>query len=1648
VDGVRGKALSFDGVDSYVEIPTLQNPSTSDWATEAWIKTTNPSSGVIITKRHEENQKSLTLHIGSWAGVKQNNGLSYFSDDESNYEVGAVGTTNIADGEWHHLVGIRKGLNFYIYVDGNLEGQNNIKYGNFALNDITSSNKWQIGHSGAWNEYFDGLIDEVRIYNRALTAEEVKEQYDDGGLPNTQILNLLPVNGSRLGSTEVQFSWRTSSDSSTNLYLKSEDENIYAHYSDNSGKFHSINRTLTRNKWYYYYVSSGSATSENRSFYIDNGIEFSKKSYNFTIERDYSQLVSVSVRNTDSSPHSLLVSTNNPYNDLILGFIGNGSQDQEIMLNPGENKDIALSIFAQDAMLSDYRLQISLNATDSSVFDYAMINLKIRQPNINYTVTEITADPYTLTKTFRVNNNGDPITDFSIFAEGELANKVLFKPAISHANVGSGESFTFKLVPFIESNAPITGLINATGAGKYKTIEVNFSQSGGKTKYTSVLSNVTICMGTNSWYCTNNPDITNTLYLPPGLDSSDVKAAVLAINFSLPWNAADYRNHNVNISLNGHPVKSLIDTIPNGLYLIAIDPSYLNYGSTGTSANTIEIDTKHLNGGHYVVATGIELRLKLNELTTSLFADSQDQADIIAKNMDFLCDKCVPKTEIVSIEAFPASGQLTVSNNQNITFNISVKVKNTGSGVLQVEVYKGNSLITKSFKDVAGSPDALENFTISFQAPNAAGAYDYKILTRFREAATGELTDGDFCDVRDQITYKINVVVPDIPSELNQNKSDGTTQITVGGATDERTVVFSARVSDPDSDRVGLQIELRRLDENNGQFDETLGGLKTSDLVLSGSEVTITVNDLIDANYHWRARAIDENGNVGQWQEFGVNLILQVDFIVEVSTTTPTPTPITISIVTPVDNSLETGLVNFKGNANGGTPPYIYTWTSNIDGTLRTTAPTISTSDEFNNAPTLGKHDINFRVQDSTGNVQIQTITLNVVISAPDIYIIPVNYKSYNPGFVPDSDLSKVVLEERATSVMSYYLHSSYNALYLNFKPPLDTITLPESQSYYESYEEKNVVNAQQIKIMRDVNEILKYPKYSQKYSQIGGATVVIVLNNIQRMVPYTYIKDLDRPYILVYRDNNYGTWAHEVGHTLGRANFPLPDLYPTKAVHGTVWWWDIMGLGPQVNPPTQHSSFDKLIVGWLSPKEVGKEKNKDEDVILTPVEKSKYGDPAYIYKSSNTLSYIIEARELPPGNVINYGWDSLIGNDGTLENGVVIYKVENLDLLGTMETIPDNWKINNLQGILSDLIPSNLGIGKDDPTLFDGNMVYIDYWHFVKFGITSVSTTPYYQPTVRISPCGVLCEFSSGVLMDSNSLSTSSGGASFSTGNGTAPDLDLHAVTPDGKHIGMNYTSGEYEMQIQGGVSSGDLVGGEEWIFVHTRTEVRYFVDSHDVQKFLEENPDVDPANATINYSTTFMEYGENPQRLELPDGNWTVTNRTVSEPQNDIIEPGVIKEIVLEPPASIINLAFEAGATWLNFTWLNPPDPDFSHVLLFLNGAFLTNVTAPQNYYNFTGLSPDTEYELGTHTVDTSGNINQTWVNATAKTTFSTGIKGDLNGNGDSADAGDLVLMKRASIGEIQADSRYDLNNNGQNADAGDLVLMKRASIGEITL
>jgi uncharacterized repeat protein (TIGR01451 family) len=91
-------------------------------------------------------------------------------------------------------------------------------------------------------------------------------------------------------------------------------------------------------------------------------------------------------------------------------------------------------------------------------------------------------------------------------------------------------------------------------------------------------------------------------------------------------------------------------------------------------------------------------------------------------------------------------------------------------------------------------------------------------------------------------------------------------------------------------------------------------------------------------------------------------------------------------------------------------------------------------------------------------------------------------------------------------------------------------------------------------------------------------------------------------------------------------------------------------------------------------------------------------------------------------------------------------------------------------------------------------------------------------------------------------------------------------------------------------------------------------------------------------------------------------------------------VSEHHVTPPQSISNLQSSAGSTWINWTWTNPSDPDFNHTEIYLNNIFQTNTSL--EYFNVTGLEPETSYTIGTRTVDNYGNVNETWVNDTATT------------------------------------------------------------------
>ena len=72
----------------------------------------------------------------------------------------------------------------------------------------------------------------------------------------------------------------------------------------------------------------------------------------------------------------------------------------------------------------------------------------------------------------------------------------------------------------------------------------------------------------------------------------------------------------------------------------------------------------------------------------------------------------------------------------------------------------------------------------------------------------------------------------------------------------------------------------------------------------------------------------------------------------------------------------------------------------------------------------------------------------------------------------------------------------------------------------------------------------------------------------------------------------------------------------------------------------------------------------------------------------------------------------------------------------------------------------------------------------------------------------------------------------------------------------------------------------------------------------------------------------------------------------------------------------------TTINWTWTDPTDADFNRVMVYLDGAWKTNVTKGVQLYSANGLTADTQHTIATKTVDVLGNVNASWVNHTART------------------------------------------------------------------
>jgi len=164
VPGKIGGALSFDGVDDYVNAPTIPTPS--GFTMLCWFKRLGNSGGTGSDIAHyliggvngnRENRIQVTKTGDSVVAVVY--------VDETLY----VSSKSIATpAAWHHVASVWDGLKVYVVLDGVFAP------GTDAAGVLeTGSELTSIGRMLLNWYYANGIIDEVRIYNRALSAAEI-----------------------------------------------------------------------------------------------------------------------------------------------------------------------------------------------------------------------------------------------------------------------------------------------------------------------------------------------------------------------------------------------------------------------------------------------------------------------------------------------------------------------------------------------------------------------------------------------------------------------------------------------------------------------------------------------------------------------------------------------------------------------------------------------------------------------------------------------------------------------------------------------------------------------------------------------------------------------------------------------------------------------------------------------------------------------------------------------------------------------------------------------------------------------------------------------------------------------------------------------------------------------------------------------------------------------------------------------------------------------------------------------------------------------------------------------------------------------------------------------------------------------------------
>ena len=167
------QAYSFDGINDFIEVDNGISMPSNSVSLSAWIKADryapyNTIAGNIWDNGSSESGYGLSLMSG--------NIVTFACATTATYSLWSGPSATINDAEWSHIVGVFDGTNAHIYLNGVLVESKETT----GIINYNFPNNFRIGIYKDSDEayYYSGAIDEVRVYNKALSSDEVAEVYN------------------------------------------------------------------------------------------------------------------------------------------------------------------------------------------------------------------------------------------------------------------------------------------------------------------------------------------------------------------------------------------------------------------------------------------------------------------------------------------------------------------------------------------------------------------------------------------------------------------------------------------------------------------------------------------------------------------------------------------------------------------------------------------------------------------------------------------------------------------------------------------------------------------------------------------------------------------------------------------------------------------------------------------------------------------------------------------------------------------------------------------------------------------------------------------------------------------------------------------------------------------------------------------------------------------------------------------------------------------------------------------------------------------------------------------------------------------------------------------------------------------------------